>query len=197
MTQRSAAQLNLSRKLLLASASVAVLIGPVVFGLLSESRVSAQSPQAGPSRLATPVRDVRQPLATATQDSPKGDSGAGAGAGAGSGAGNGTGSGAARGAGQTRTYKIGGDVKAPVLIIAPDPQYSEAAARAKFQGVCVLSLIVDAQGNPQNIRVVRHLGMGLDEKAVEAVRQYRFKPATLHNEPVAVQVNIEVNFRRR
>ena len=54
---------------------------------------------------------------------------------------------------------------------------------------------MDAQGKPQRVQVVRHLGMGLDKKAVEAVRQYKFEPATLHGKPVAVEVNIEVNFR--
>jgi TonB family protein len=102
---------------------------------------------------------------------------------------------ASQGAGAPHIYHVGGDVSAPQLIIAPDPQYSEEAKRAKYQGVCVVSLIVDAQGNPQRVQVVRHLGKGLDQKAVEAVKQYRFKPAMLHNEPVAVQVNIEVNFR--
>jgi protein TonB len=54
---------------------------------------------------------------------------------------------------------------------------------------------VDAQGNPQRVQVVHALGKGLDEKAVEAVRRYRFKPATLQGKPVAVELNIEVNFR--
>ena len=83
----------------------------------------------------------------------------------------------------------------PKLIFAPDPEYSEEARRAKYQGVCVVSLIVDAQGNPQRVQVVRHLGKGLDKKAVVAVKQYRFEPATHNGEPVAVEVNIEVNFR--
>jgi bla regulator protein BlaR1 len=100
-----------------------------------------------------------------------------------------------QGAGAPQIYHIGGDVSAPQLIFSVDPQYSEEAKRAKYQGVCVVSLIVDAQGNPQRVQVIRHLGKGLDQKAVEAVKQYRFKPAMLHNEPVAVQVNIEVNFR--
>ncbi len=90
---------------------------------------------------------------------------------------------------------MGGDVSGPQLIFSPNPEYSEEARRAKYQGVCILSLIVDAQGNPQRVQVVRHLGKGLDKKAVEAVKQYRFKPAMRHGEPVAVEVNIEVNFR--
>ncbi len=95
----------------------------------------------------------------------------------------------------TQIYHIGGDVSAPQLIFAPDPEFSEEAKREKYQGACVVSLIVDAQGNPQRVRVLRHLGKGLDQKAVEAVKQYRFKPAMLHDEPVAVEVKIEVNFR--
>ncbi len=96
---------------------------------------------------------------------------------------------------QNQLYHVGGDVSAPQLIYAPDPEFTEKARKAKYQGVCVLSLIVDEQGNPQRVQVVRHLGMGLDKKAVEAVRQYRFRPAMLHGRPVPVEVNIEVNFR--
>ena len=59
----------------------------------------------------------------------------------------------------------------------PEAEFSDEARRAKYQGVCLISLIVDAQGNPQNPRVIRALGMGLDEKALEAVRKYKFKPA--------------------
>jgi bla regulator protein blaR1 len=96
---------------------------------------------------------------------------------------------------QNQIYHVGGDVSAPMLIFAPDPEYTEKARQAKYQGVCVVALIVDEEGNPQRVQIVRHLGMGLDKKAVEAVRQYRFKPAMLRGKPVPVQVNIEVNFR--
>ena len=92
-------------------------------------------------------------------------------------------------------YHVGGDVSAPKLIFAADPEFSEEAKRAKYQGVCVSAAIVDAQGNPQRVQVVRHLGKGLDQKAVEAVKQYKFEPAMRRGEPVAVEVNIEVNFR--
>jgi bla regulator protein BlaR1 len=92
-------------------------------------------------------------------------------------------------------YHVGGDVSAPRLVFAPDPQYSEKARQAKYQGVCVISLIVDAQGKPKRVQVVRHLGMGLDKKAVEAVKGYRFTPAMRLGNPVAVEVNIEVNFK--
>ena len=81
-----------------------------------------------------------------------------------------------------------------MLVYAPDPEFSDEARRAKYQGVCIIALIVDAQGNPQNVRELRHLGMGLDEKAIEAVRQYRFKPAMYQGHPVAVQMVINVDF---
>ena len=103
--------------------------------------------------------------------------GTGAGGGIGSGKGNGYGAGEGGGYGGG-LYHVGGGVAAPQLIYAVDPEFSDEARRAKFQGVCVVSLVVDAQGNPQRVQVVRHLGMGLDQKAVAAVRQYRFKPAT-------------------
>jgi bla regulator protein blaR1 len=92
-------------------------------------------------------------------------------------------------------YHVGGDVSAPQLVYMPDPEYTEKARRAKYQGACVISTVVDAQGNPTQVLVVRHLGMGLDKKAVEAVKKYRFTPAMRLGNPVAVQVNIEVNFR--
>jgi TonB family protein len=92
-------------------------------------------------------------------------------------------------------YHIGGDVTAPKLVYAPDPEFTEKARRAKYQGVCVISTVVDAQGNPTQVQVVRRLGMGLDKKAVEAVTQYKFEPGTRLGSPVAVKVNIEVNFR--
>lgn len=89
----------------------------------------------------------------------------------------------------------GGGVSAPVLIHSVDPSYTDKARRAKYQGICVVSLTVDKNGNPQNVRVVRTLGMGLDKRAVEAVRQYRFKPAYYKGRPVPVLINVEVNFK--
>jgi protein TonB len=67
--------------------------------------------------------------------------------------------------------------------------------RAEIQCVVVVSLVVDEKGDPQDVVVVRHLGHGLDESAVAAVTQYRFKPSTLQGVPVATKVNVEVNFR--
>jgi protein TonB len=119
-------------------------------------------------------------------------SGYGGGIGSGNGNGFGPGSGGNTGGG---VYHIGGGISAPVPIFTPEAEFSDEARRAKYQGVCLISLIVDAQGNPQNPRVVRPLGMGLDEKALEAVRKYKFKPAMKGNSPVPVMMSIEVNFR--
>jgi TonB family protein len=120
--------------------------------------------------------------------------GSGYGGGIGSGTGNGYGPGYGGNAGGG-VERIGGEVSQPTLIFGPDPDFSDEARRAKYQGVVTISLIVDAQGNPQNVRVTRALGMGLDEKAVEAVQHYKFKPALKHGKAVAVYMSVEVNFR--
>ena len=125
--------------------------------------------------------------------------GAGMGSGYGGGLGSGTGNGYGPGTGGNTgggVYRVGGGVSAPVPIFTPEAEFSDEARRAKYQGVCLVSLIVDAQGNPQNVHVVRPLGMGLDEKALEAVRKYKFKPAMKDGRtPVPVLMSIEVNFR--
>ncbi|MEA2539575.1 MAG: hypothetical protein QOH35_941 [Acidobacteriaceae bacterium] len=126
-------------------------------------------------------------------------SGSGAGLGSGDGGGIGSGSGAGYGPGEGGgygggLYHVGGGVSPPVLIYSVDAEFSDEARRAKYQGVSVVSLIVDAHGLPQRIRVVRKLGMGLDEKAVEAVRQYKFRPSMYQGKPVPVEITIEVNF---
>jgi protein TonB len=88
-----------------------------------------------------------------------------------------------------------GGVTAPRPIYDPDPEYSDAARKAKFQGSVLLWLVVGPNGRPRDIRVPRSLGMGLDEKALAAISQWRFQPATLNGQPVAVQINVEVSFR--
>lgn len=118
-------------------------------------------------------------------------SGLGGGLGAGHGLGAGPGSGGGYGGG---VMSVGGGVSAPVVLHAVEPDFTEQARIANLQGTVILRIIVDASGNPQNIRVVRSLGMGLDEKAVEAVQQYRFTPAKYQGHPVAVQMNVNVEF---
>jgi len=118
--------------------------------------------------------------------------GSGSGLGSGNGSGMGNGSGGGYGGG---VRSIGGGVSAPVLTYSVEPEFSEEARKAKQAGNVLVGLIVDQQGRPQNVHVVRGVGMGLDEKAMEAVRQYRFKPAMEGGKPVAVQLNVEVNFQ--
>lgn len=92
-------------------------------------------------------------------------------------------------------YRVGGGVTAPKAIYSPSPAYDDKARKAKYQGVCILALIVGVDGRARDIKVARALGKGLDEKAIEAVRQWKFEPATKDGSPVAVAINVEVNFR--
>jgi TonB family protein len=86
-------------------------------------------------------------------------------------------------------------VSRPVPLNSVSAKYSLEARKAKVEGVCIVSLVVDAQGNPQNPRIVRSLGYGLDDRALEAVKKYRFKPAMKGKLPVPVMVTVEINFR--
>jgi protein TonB len=118
--------------------------------------------------------------------------GSGTGLGPGSGSGIGPGSGGNLGGG---AMHIGGAVLAPKVLVQVDPEFSEEARKAKFSGNVEVYLWVDANGNPSHVRVVRGVGMGLDQKAVDAVRQYKFKPATKNGKPVTVDMYIDVNFQ--
>ena len=92
-------------------------------------------------------------------------------------------------------YHIGGEVSAPTLISKTEPEYSEEARKAKYSGSVLLSIVVDANGLPRDIKVVRPLGLGLDEKAIEAVMKWRFRPGMKGGRAVAVQAQVEVTFR--
>ena len=118
--------------------------------------------------------------------------GSGGGLGSGNGNGIGPGSGGNTGGG---VYHVGGGVKAPALIFQVDPEFSEEARKAKFSGNVEVHLIVDESGLPTHVTVARPIGMGLDEKAVEAVRQYKFKPAMKDGKPVKVDIYVDVNFQ--
>ncbi|HYW37989.1 MAG TPA: energy transducer TonB [Terriglobales bacterium] len=127
--------------------------------------------------------------------------GTGSGGGIGSGNGGGVGSGEGPGFGPGRgggtgggVFRVGGGVSAPKEIYAPEPEYSEEARKVKHMGTVVLQLVVGSDGNPRDIRVVRTLGLGLDEKAIEAVRRWRFEPAKKDGKPVAALVSVEVDF---
>lgn len=120
--------------------------------------------------------------------------GSGNGGGIGPGQGNGLGPGKGGGFGGG-AYRIGGGVSAPTLLSKVEPEYSEEARKAKWQGIVVLSLVVDDQGRPQSLKVVRSLGLGLDQKAIEAVEKWRFKPGQKDGKAVPVYAVVEVNFR--
>ena len=92
-------------------------------------------------------------------------------------------------------FRVGGGVTAPVPLFRPEPEYSEEARKAKYQGTVVLYVEVDASGQPRNLKVVRSLGLGLDEKAIEAVEKWKFRPGYKDGKPVTVAATVEVNFR--
>ena len=94
-------------------------------------------------------------------------------------------------------FRIGGDVSAPRLTYKVEPEYSEEALKAKHEGTVVLAIQVGEDGRAHNIRVIRSLGLGLDEKAIGAVQQWKFVPGKKDGIPVKVPANVEVNFRLR
>ena len=119
-------------------------------------------------------------------------SGTSGGVGSGTGPGHGPGQGGGFGGG---IYKIGQlGVQAPVPKFTPEPDYSEEARKAKYQGTVTLAAIIGTDGRPRNLRIVRSLGMGLDEKAMERVRTWLFEPGKKDGQSVAVAMNIEVDF---
>lgn len=85
-------------------------------------------------------------------------------------------------------------VFAPKPIYVPDPDFSEQARKAKYGGTVVLAVVVDSQGRVSRVKLLRPLGMGLDEKAMEKIATWRFDPAMRNGQPVAVEVNVEVSF---
>jgi protein TonB len=118
-------------------------------------------------------------------------SGYGGGVGSGTGAGLGPGTGGGTGGG---AFRPGRGVTAPRVIYQTDPEFSEEARKAKYQGTCVLGLVVDANGHPTNIRVINALGMGLDQKAIESVKNWKFEPGQKDGHAVPVEIAVEVDF---
>jgi len=171
-------------------------------------------PRVAPRQFTPPIRTVEDPrlvvnptilapdlpnISAQNYGDPLGRLGipsAGNGIGVGIGPGKGAGVGAGNGGGfGGNVFKIGGGVSAPVPVYKPEPEYSEEARKAKWQGAVLLSMVVDENGVPQDIKVVRSIGLGLDQKAIEAVQKWRFKPGVKDGKAVPVFANIEVNFR--
>lgn len=173
--------------------------------LADQQIVPPKSPPLDPPRIAMePTVVVQQDLRLADNVMPNvgmpnsplpgvsmGD-GQGTGIGPGSGPGVGPGRGGNTGGGVKR---VGGSVSMPEVIYSVDPEFSEEARKSKVSGDVTVYLWVDEHGNPTHVRVIRGMGMGLDEKAVEAVKQYKFKPAMENGKPVPVEMYIVVNFQ--
>ncbi len=133
-----------------------------------------------------------------------GSGGPGGGGGIGTGSGGGVGSGQGRGVGPGEGWGIGGGPPGaghngygyPVCIYCPSPTYSDEAVKAKYQGSVIVQFIVTPDGRTTNTAVIKGLGVGLDEKVIEAVRNWRLKPALgPDGRPAAVRVSAEVTFR--
>jgi TonB family protein len=171
-------------------------IAPPMVPIVEQPRLAEESTVAIrlPDDSSLPNLGVKNsPNVTSASNGPGTHSGIGWGANGGDGPGDGDG-GWGPGSGNT-IYVPGHGVMAPTVVYAPEAEFSDEARRQKYQGVCMISVVVDAHGNPRNLRVIRPLGMGLDEKALAAVRGYRFKPGTKDGKPVPVTITVEVDFR--
>jgi periplasmic protein TonB len=145
----------------------------------------------------TKLPDLGDPKSSATIPSngpgSLGGMGDGRHGGVGPGDGRGVGPGEIAGTGGD-TFRMGKGVTAPRVIYQTDPEFSEEARKAKYQGNCLLGLVVDASGHPTHIRVLNALGMGLDEKAIESVKNWKFEPGQKDGRDVAVEIAVEVDF---
>ena len=170
-----------------ARAEVALPVVPTLVGT-----ADMQAPRVNLPQWGDPWANIGPP-----SDGPGSDGGIGKGKHGGVGPKEGPGAGDRPGVGCcSGVFQLGSaGVSRPVPIYKVEPEYSEEARKAKFQGVVVLSIVIDEQGNPTNFKIVRMLGMGLDNKAVEAVKQWRFRPGMKDGKPVAVQAEIQVTFR--
>jgi len=174
------------------------IVPPMVVVRNDNPKLSAPPEVVVPQMNLPQIGNLGDPLSKVTLASNGTGSGGGIGSGSGGGVGSGRGPGVGPGWGGGiggGAYRVGGGVSAPRAVYSPDPEYSEEARKAKWQGTVVLWVVIGPDGRPRDVRVQRSLGMGLDEKAIEAVRLWKFEPAKKDGQPVAVQVNVEVNFR--
>lgn len=94
----------------------------------------------------------------------------------------------------SRPLRVGGDVKAPILVKRVEAVPTDEAVRARISGTVVLEIVIDTTGHVTDARVLKPLPYGLDEAAIAAVKQWEYRPATLHGEPVTVLFNVVVQF---
>ena len=177
------------------------LTAPAVVLRNPEPELPVQPTVIAPPLLMLPSVNLAQ-LGDPLSYIPVPSSGTGSGGGIGTGSGGGVGSGSGPGIGPGEgggfgggVFRVGGGVSAPQVLYQEDPEYSEQARKAKFQGTVVLTLVVQRDGSVRDIRVAQSLGLGLDEKAIEAVAKWRFRPGTKSGKPVDVAATIEVTFR--
>jgi len=140
--------------------------------------------------LGSPLDEVGPP-----SGGPGSGGGIGSGHGSGVGPGNRAGFGPGDGTGADSVFKVGGDVVAPELRVRVDPEYPEKARVQRLQGAVLLSIEVWPDGRAHHVRIERGLGLGLDERAVEAVKKWEFEPGTRDGEPVRVVCRVEVIFQ--
>ena len=168
---------------------------------------SVQMPIDIPQDQSLPIGDIMAP--------PNGSMSSGPGTGGGIGTGQGTGVGSGRGAGVgpgegggmgggrgggigsgVGPYVVGNGVKPPVALLQPLPAYTEEARKARAEGIVLIQAIIRKDGTVDSFKVLRGLGYGLDESAINTIAtKWRFKPGTFNGSPVDVQANIEVAFR--
>jgi protein TonB len=168
---------------------------------------SVQMPIDIPQNQALPIGDIFAPPNRSVSSGP--GSGGGIGTGRGTGVGSGTGAGVGPGSGGgmgggrgggigsgVGPYVVGNGVKPPVPLVQPLPAYTEEARKARAEGIVLIQAIVRKDGTVDSFKVLRGLGYGLDESAINTIAtKWRFKPGTFKGMPVDVQANIEVSFR--
>lgn len=176
-------------------------LAPVQLPVLEDPKLAVDNSIAVPPEVKLPDNPTMAVIGvhssanvTLVSGGPGGPAGIGSGDGRGDGPGhgqNGWGSGPNEG-----IYWPGRDgVTQPVPIYTPEAEFSDEARKQKHQGACIVSVIIDAQGNPQDPHVVRQLGYGLDQKALQAIMRYRFQPAKKRGKPVPVRISIVVDFK--
>ena len=168
---------------------------------------SVQMPIDIPQDYSLPIGDITEPPNYSRSSGP--GSGGGIGTGRGTGVGSGTGAGVGPGSGGGMgggsgggigsgigPYVVGNGVKAPVVLFQPLPAYTEEARKARAEGIVLIQAVIRKDGTVDSFKVLRGLGYGLDESAINTIAtKWRFKPGTFNGAPVDVQANIEVSFR--
>ena len=170
-------------------------VPPVVAIVNPEPKLSMEMSIEGPPELDKTILQLGDPLSHLSGSSPGMGGPLGIGNGRGTGAGNGAGASSGDGNQESGTvYRAGNGVTAPILIHRVEPEFSEEARKAKCSETVVIRAEIDPTGRPRNLHLSRSLGQGLDEKALDAVSQWVFRPGTRNGKPVTVSALIEVTF---